>query len=62
MTTAHHIELPKAIWGIKIAQLAIATIVFALACYEIAIITTGMAGFIIFAVSILGTPSAYNRH
>jgi hypothetical protein len=48
MSTDHHIQLPKAFWGLKIAQLVIAVLVLALGCYEVAIIAFSSTGYIIF--------------
>lgn len=52
MSTEHHVQVPKAYWGLKIAQTVIAALVFALSCYEVAVIPSSYAGFTIFVVSV----------
>ncbi len=56
MSQAHMVELPKFYWGMKIAQLVLAVIVFALSCYEVAIYASSWAGFTVFTVRSLLPP------
>lgn len=51
MSNDHIVELPKAVWGIKIAQTGIAVLVLGLQAYNASIIIYSAFSFGIFAVS-----------
>jgi hypothetical protein len=51
MSHDHVVELPKAVWGIKIVQSIIAVLVLAFSAFTIAVIPNGYSGFCIYTVS-----------
>ena len=52
MSTGHMLELPKAVFGIKIAQLVLAIILLGLSAFNVAIVAFNASGFTVFTVSI----------
>ena len=52
MSNDHMVELPKAVWVIKIVQSIIALLVLAFSAFTISVIPNGYSGFCIFTVSL----------
>lgn len=52
MSNDHIVELPKAVWGIKIVQAIICVLILAFSAFEIAVFPNGYSGFCIFTVSL----------
>ena len=52
MSHDHVVEMPKAVWAIKIVQSIIAVLVLAFSAFTIAVIPNGYSGFCIFTVSL----------
>ena len=51
MSHDHIVELPKAVWAIKIVQSIIAVLVLAFSAFTIAVIPNGTSGYGIWTVS-----------
>jgi hypothetical protein len=52
MFNDHMVELPKAVWVIKIVQSIIAVLVLAFSAFTISVIPNGYSGFCIFTVNL----------